>query len=107
MTRPYLTLIPILALLCLALSLAARALGSTHPPNPALRGFVEGCEDKPQPCWYGIVPGVTAIEDAPSILAQYRLNSELSQCSKVCQQKSGSNKGLKPLVQHQHFRLMA
>jgi len=31
----------------------------------------------------------------------------LSQCSKVCQQKSGSNKGLKPLVQHQHFRLMA
>jgi len=32
---------------------------------------------------------------------------QLSQCSKVCQQKSGSNKGLKPLVQHQHFRLMA
>jgi len=34
-------------------------------------------------------------------------NNILSQCSKVCQQKSGSNKGLKPLVQHQHFRLMA
>ncbi len=40
-------------------SLAARILGSTQPPNPALRGFTEGCEDQPQPCWYGVVPGVT------------------------------------------------
>lgn len=47
----------------LLLSLTTRALGSTQPPNLALRGFTEGCEDKPQPCWYGIVPGVTAKDE--------------------------------------------
>jgi hypothetical protein len=36
--------------------MAARALGGTQPTHPALRGFTEGCEGKPQPCWYGIVP---------------------------------------------------
>lgn len=59
MIRFYLKLIPIFAVIFLALTLTARALGTTQPPNPALRGFTEGCEDKPQPCWYGIVPGVT------------------------------------------------
>jgi hypothetical protein len=43
-------------------NLAARALGYAQPPNPALRGFAEGCEGKPQPCWYGIVPGQTSLE---------------------------------------------
>lgn len=49
-------------------SLAARALGSTQPANPALEGFTVGCEGKPQPCWYGIVPGVTTVEEASSLL---------------------------------------
>lgn len=48
----------------LLLSLTARTMGNTQPPNPALRGFTEGCEDKPQPCWYGIVPGVTTMGEA-------------------------------------------
>ena len=43
--------------------LAARAFGSTQALNPALRGFTEGCENQPQPCWYGIVPGITTMEE--------------------------------------------
>lgn len=49
------------------LAVGARLLGSTQPPNPALRGFIEGCEDKPQPCWYGIVPEITTRLDAANI----------------------------------------
>jgi hypothetical protein len=75
--RLYLKFILPLALIFLVLSLAARALGATEPPNPALRGFTKGCEDKPQPCWYGIMPGITKIEDIPTILAKYRLKAEL------------------------------
>src|SRR5262249_45342172 len=40
------------------------ALGNTQPIHPALRGFVEGCEGILQPCWYGIIPGVTTFETA-------------------------------------------
>jgi hypothetical protein len=69
--RFYLKFIPILALIFLVFLLTARAIGATRPPNPALRGFVEGCEDKPQPCWYGIVPGVTTVEEANLILASH------------------------------------
>jgi hypothetical protein len=64
LNRFNLKLIVTLAIAFVALALAARALGGTQPPNPALRGFVEGCEDKPQPCWYGIVPGVTTMQNA-------------------------------------------
>jgi hypothetical protein len=69
--RLYLKLILPIALIFLALTLTARALGTTQPPNPSLRGFIEGCEGKPQPCWYGIVPGVTTIEEAKIILATH------------------------------------
>jgi hypothetical protein len=68
MTRLYLRLIIPFAIVCLIFTLTARAIGTTQPPNPALRGFVEGCENKPQPCWFGIMPGVTTVEKA-----QYRL----------------------------------
>ena len=51
-----------IAVIFLALSLTARALAMTQPPNPALRGFTEGCEGKSQPCWYGLVPGKTTAE---------------------------------------------
>jgi hypothetical protein len=67
-SRFFLRLIPVLTIPFLLLSLVARALGSTQPPNPALEGFTTGCEDKPQPCWYGIVPGVTTVEDASNHL---------------------------------------
>lgn len=52
-----------------ALTIIAGVLGSAHPSNPALAGFTEGCETRPQPCWYGIVPGVTTIDEANATLA--------------------------------------
>jgi len=57
-----------LVAILLTVSIAAKAIGSLQPPYPALRGFVEGCEDKPQPCWHGIVPGVTLADDARKIV---------------------------------------
>jgi hypothetical protein len=65
----YLKRILPLTLFFLVFSLAARAVGTTQPVNPALRGFVEGCEDKSQPCWFGIVPGRTTAEQAYRILS--------------------------------------
>jgi len=59
--------IPLLTIF-IALSIAARALGSTQPPNPALRGFTEGCDGKPQPCWYGIGIARTNLSDAQKIM---------------------------------------
>jgi hypothetical protein len=55
-------------LLFLALALIARSLGSTLPLNPASEGFMVGCETRPQPCWYGIVPRLTTVDDARTIL---------------------------------------
>ena len=45
------------------IGLGALMLGNTQPPNPILLGFTENCEHQPQPCWYGIVPGVTTMDD--------------------------------------------
>jgi hypothetical protein len=53
-----------------ALMLLMNALGSTQPIHPALRGFVEGCEGIPQPCWYGIVPGSSKRFEVEQLLAQ-------------------------------------
>src|SRR5262245_5873722 len=50
---------PPLIILFGILSLATRALGAGQPPNPALAGFSEDCENLPQPCWFGILPGFT------------------------------------------------
>jgi hypothetical protein len=58
----------ILVAMLMTLSIGAKAVGALQPPNPALRGFVEGCEHKPQPCWYGIVPGITTVQQAIPIL---------------------------------------
>lgn len=66
MTQIYLKLITPFLFILLVMAVIARVLGGTQPPNPALRGFVEGCEGKPQPCWYGIVPGMTDEESARS-----------------------------------------
>ncbi len=71
MPRRLIKLTLTLALILTITNLAARALGSLQPANPALRGFTEGCEDKPQPCWYGIVPGVTTFTEANSVLMRY------------------------------------
>jgi hypothetical protein len=68
LARLALKLIFILTVPFLTLTIAAHVLGSTQPPNPALEGFTVGCEGKPQPCWYGIVPGVTTAHEAKAIL---------------------------------------
>jgi hypothetical protein len=49
----------LLTIIFFPLALAASALGTSQPPNPALAGFIEDCQDKPQPCWYGIAPEFT------------------------------------------------
>jgi hypothetical protein len=71
-TRLYLRIILPGVLIFFALSLTARAFATTQPPNPnpALRGFTEGCEGKIQPCWYGIVPGKTTAEATSERLSQ-------------------------------------
>lgn len=68
MTRFLLKLSLILLAAFAVFNVAARAFGTLQPPNPALAGFTEGCEGKPQPCWYGIVPGVTTEAEAISRL---------------------------------------
>jgi hypothetical protein len=69
LTRLYFRWIPLFAIVFLALMVAARMVGAGQPLNPALSGFVEGCEDKPQPCWYGIVPGQTTDAEIYRLLA--------------------------------------
>jgi hypothetical protein len=49
---------------------AARIAGHALPPPVALAGFHRGCEEKPQPCWYGIVPGITETAAAAAHLQQ-------------------------------------
>jgi hypothetical protein len=68
--RLYFKLIWLAVVSGLMLSVAARALGNTQQINPALRGFSEGCEAKSQPCWYGIVPGLTDFDTALIILSK-------------------------------------
>jgi hypothetical protein len=60
--RSFLLVTPILLLVFFSLAMLAKVLGAQQPINPALAGFIEGCEDKPQPCWYGMMPGITVEE---------------------------------------------
>src|SRR5690349_20391817 len=55
----------------------ARIWGDTQLPNPLLRGFTQDCDDQPQPCWYGIVPGVTTTSEVKKDLLRsgYTVNS--------------------------------
>jgi hypothetical protein len=66
--RLYLHLSVILILLFTLCGFALSALGSTKPIHPALRGFVEGCEGLPQPCWYGIALGSTTFDEAREVI---------------------------------------
>jgi hypothetical protein len=51
-----------------ALNVLAGLLGTLRPPHPALAGFT-ACPDESQPCWNGIIPGVTTIEQSRQIMA--------------------------------------
>lgn len=48
-------------------------VGNVQPMHPALRGFVDGCEGVPQPCWYGIVP--TQLEANGGVLIDERFGA--------------------------------
>ncbi len=54
-------------------NLTARIFGSTQPYNSAMRGFSEGCQDQPQPCWYGIIPDKTSFDDAVHLIRDHDL----------------------------------
>jgi hypothetical protein len=58
----------VLIILFLTVNMAAKAIGSSQPPNPALQEFITGCQGRLFPCWNGIVPGVTTVEEAHEIL---------------------------------------
>jgi len=51
------------------LAVSSRTLGAIQPPNPALQAFDMGCEDQPQPCWFGIIPGKTTESEINQLLA--------------------------------------
>jgi hypothetical protein len=68
MLRIYLRLALLLVIAFTLLFMAMRALGSSQPLHTALRGFAEGCEGVPQPCWYGIGVGSTTRTQAQQIL---------------------------------------
>lgn len=68
MSRLFVKPVLLATLMFLLFSLTARALGSTQAPNPALTGFHLGCEGQPQPCWYGITPGLTTVDEAAQML---------------------------------------
>jgi hypothetical protein len=57
-------------------ALVAVLLGGTQSIHPALRGFGEGCADTSQPCWYGIVPGQTTLDEALTMLEHYGLTAQ-------------------------------
>jgi hypothetical protein len=59
-----------------ALYLPVSALGIPQVSNPALAGFTQGCENNSKTCWYGILPGVTTIIEANTILINLRFQFE-------------------------------
>ncbi len=48
---------------------SAVAVGRGGVMHPALVGFIEACAGQPQPCWNGIVPGVTSGAEAAERMA--------------------------------------
>jgi hypothetical protein len=52
-----------------ALNFVAVFIGARQPTRPALEGFYIECTN--QPCWYGIVPAVTRLQEAADLLARH------------------------------------
>ncbi|MBI1281162.1 MAG: hypothetical protein GC179_23755 [Anaerolineaceae bacterium] len=71
MPRLLFKLMPLVISLLMILILVAHIFGSTQQTSLALRGFVEGCQVLPQPCWYGIVPGITTLEESKAQLLSH------------------------------------
>jgi hypothetical protein len=69
LTRIYLKSVAIFLSVFVMLAWGAHALGGMQTPDPALRAFIDGCHDKPRPCWFGVVPGITTEQEARDLLA--------------------------------------
>jgi hypothetical protein len=48
----------------------AITVGRQMPINPAMAGFNVNCEQRPRPCWYGIVPGETTVAETHRIVTE-------------------------------------
>jgi hypothetical protein len=72
-TKLALPLILVFALL----TVAARVFGAAQTRDPILAGFTQDCTGKPQPCWYGIVPGVTSLQEVRAIMSHHAQAREI------------------------------
>jgi hypothetical protein len=52
------------------LTLGALFVGRFGSLDPTVEGFMKGCDEQAQPCWYGIIPGITTIEDAKQAIQE-------------------------------------
>jgi hypothetical protein len=64
----YLCWISFLSVIVLTiLTLIMRAAGSLLPAQPVIAGLDQACEDKPQPCWYGVILGKTTVNEVEAV----------------------------------------
>ncbi len=70
LSRLFLQLTTLLVFGFAAINAIAIAAGNIHMPNPAVAGFAIDCDEPDQPCWYGILPGITAGIDAWALMKQ-------------------------------------
>lgn len=63
MSRMLLKYATLIIFLLTLIGFVIRIAGTTQRPPLVMQGFTEGCTDQPQPCWYGIIPGVTTSAD--------------------------------------------
>jgi hypothetical protein len=72
----YLKVAVFLASSLVMVSFAAITFGRQQPSDLLLRGLAEGCRTKPQPCWYGIVPGVSTLDEMDTYLRAAQSDAE-------------------------------
>jgi hypothetical protein len=58
------------------LTLGVMSLGALQPMNPVVAGFGVDCEDTTRLCWYGVVLGVTSMDEADTMLRGKGFHSE-------------------------------
>jgi hypothetical protein len=61
--QPYLKILALCCLACVVFTFAARVLGATQAPISPIQAFTTGCENQPQPCWFGVRMGVTTQDE--------------------------------------------
>ncbi|MBZ0288457.1 MAG: hypothetical protein K8I30_12645 [Anaerolineae bacterium] len=69
MFQPYLKVVAVCGFICILLTFAAQVFGASQMPIPPVHAFLTGCEDKPQPCWFGVRPGITRQAELLSLMA--------------------------------------